>query len=218
MNTEVRTRSEAQRLCCHVVSRRRFDREGRIGLRWTGQGIGTPDCWLGVDGLHVAPSESDPTGTAGLHRLSTLADLAKVAGVDLDAPFSAGHDTPPVGDPTAPLAIDPSALDDLLAWFELGWNVLADTAAAVSEPVSEITLWPEHFDAAFVWDGRANVGASPGDDDRPGPYLYVGPWDRLKPGADPFWNASFGAILLAPMTLRAGRDFIACGIDHLRRA
>ncbi len=40
-------------------------------------------------------------------------------------------------------------------------------------------------------DGRrATYGASPGDENHPGPYLYVSAWDAVDP-ADPFWNSEF---------------------------
>ena len=55
-------------------------------------------------------------------------------------------------------------------------------------------MWPEHFDLATTLEERVNVGASPGDDRHPLPYLYVGPWstEELR---DPFWNEPFGASL-----------------------
>jgi hypothetical protein len=37
-----------------------------------------------------------------------------------------------------------------------------------------------------------NYGGSPGDDEHPLPYLYVGPWN-LPTDGDPFWNEPFGA-------------------------
>jgi hypothetical protein len=42
---------------------------------------------------------------------------------------------------------------------------------------------------------RANYGGSPGDDDHAQPYLYVGPWERHGASDDPFWNEPFGASL-----------------------
>ena len=64
-----------------------------------------------------------------------------------------------------------------------------------------IRLWPEHFDVATVLGDeaagqRANFGASPGDDDHPEPYLYVGPWEQSVSGD--VWNATAftGAELL----------------------
>jgi hypothetical protein len=50
-------------------------------------------------------------------------------------------------------------------------------------------IWPEHFDYAIEAGAvRANLGCSPGDDDHPEPYLYVGPWEAPEPG--PLWNAT----------------------------
>ena len=61
------------------------------------------------------------------------------------------------------------------------------------EEASEIILWPEHFDIAFeagpeAAGQRANYGASPGDEQHAGPYLYVGPWTAEPQGE--LWNAS----------------------------
>jgi hypothetical protein len=53
-------------------------------------------------------------------------------------------------------------------------------------------LWPEHFDVGMTAAG-INYGASPGDDQIPDPYLYVGPHDGPPPGDPAFWNAPFGA-------------------------
>lgn len=71
---------------------------------------------------------------------------------------------------------------------------LRDEASGADDP-SRVQLWPEHFDVAVVLgpDGaRANYGGSPGDDDHPEPYLYVGPWE---PRTGSFWNEPFGASL-----------------------
>jgi hypothetical protein len=182
---DVKTRSDVRRLCAHVISRERFGRTGHIGLRWTGHGIGTDAYELRLDGLHrVADGEHRP--------VTTLADAAAFAGVDLAAPFSVGQDTPAVGDPAAPIALDPDELDALLDFFRKGWGVLESVADGAL-----ITLWPEHFDAAFVWQDRANVGASPGDATSPEPYLYVGPWTSARPGPENAWNAPFGAVTAA---------------------
>jgi hypothetical protein len=58
---------------------------------------------------------------------------------------------------------------------------------------SLVQLWPEHFDIAFELGSesaghRANFGASPGDEDHPEPYLYVGPWTAEVSGE--LWNAT----------------------------
>ena len=50
-------------------------------------------------------------------------------------------------------------------------------------------LWPEHFDLAITL-AEVNYGVSPGDDEIPEPYAYVGPWTPL---VGTFWNVPFGA-------------------------
>ena len=40
---------------------------------------------------------------------------------------------------------------------------------------------------------KVNYGVSPGDDDIPEPYAYVGPW---TPRTGDFWNATIGATRL----------------------
>ena len=64
------------------------------------------------------------------------------------------------------------------------------------------SLWPEHFDIAIesgpeALGRRANYGASPGDEQHPEPYLYVGPWQDQ--GGGELWNATAFA---APSSLR----------------
>ncbi|MGE0796070.1 MAG: hypothetical protein AB7O29_12125 [Acidimicrobiia bacterium] len=217
-----RTRTEVQRLCTHVLARERFGRTGRIGLTWTGRGIGTDRLWLDGDGLHRSPDWADGgdggDGGDGADAdgpgrpVTTLADAAELAGVDLDSPFSVGHDTPPVGDARAPITIDPAALAELLAFFARSWALL--TVLADGAPV---TLWPEHFDAAFVWRERANVGASPGDDGVPDPYVYVGPWGPERPGPARLWNAPFGAVVDAGRTDTEIVAFVRDRLDALDR-
>src|SRR3954447_17862242 len=100
-----RTRREVQRVAAHVIARERHGRDGHIGLAWTGRGLGTDYLRIEHDGLHWADGRAHP--------LTTLGELAGLAGVDLAAPFSVGHDTPPVGDPDAPLDVDDADLDQL---------------------------------------------------------------------------------------------------------
>ena len=196
------TRIEVQRVCAHVIARERHGRDGHIGLAWTGRGVGTDRLWLEGDGLHRPDGAVQP--------LTTLVDLAAFAGVDLEAPFSAGHDTPPLGDRGAPLAVDRADLDRLLDFFAAVWPTLVDLAAG-----APVTLWPEHFDAAFVRHERANVGASPGDGFSDAPYLYVGPWGPERPGDPGYWNAGFGAFQPFSGRVDDTRTFLERGISLL---
>jgi len=196
--TFVAARLEAQRIAVHVLARRRFAREERIGLRVVPGGIGTDELQLIGTMLH---------GPGGACDARSMRELAAFAGVDLDAPFSAGHDTPPIGDDAVHL--DTGEMAALCDWFAYAWSVLEEVATG------PITLWPEHFDCAFVHEERANVGASPGDSFSDEPYLYVGPWTSDRPGDASYWNAPFGAV-----THTRDRDealaFYRKGLDALR--
>ena len=175
--TFVAARLETQRVAVHVLARRRFAQEGRLGLRVVPDGIGTDELQLVGTVLR---------GPAGECPVRSMRELAAFAGVDLDAPFSAGHDTPPLGDDAVHL--DDGEVAALFDWFGFAWSVLEEVATG------PITLWPEHFDCAFVLEERANVGASPGDSFSDEPYLYVGPWTSDRPGDPSYWNAPFGAV------------------------
>jgi hypothetical protein len=199
------TRVAAQRLCTHVISRDRHRRDGHVGLAWTGAGIGTDRLWLAADGLHRAHGAALP-----LVPPTSLAAAASFAGVDLATDFSVGRETPPAEPVDAPLDVDPGALGELVSFFASTWPVL--TGLAEGAPV---TLWPEHFDAAFVWRDRANVGASPGDAFHAGPYVYVGPWGDERPGDGMFWNAPFGAALAYDGDTGRAAAFLQRGISLL---
>lgn len=223
------TRSELQRVATHVLARRRFDLVGKFGLRATPGGVGTPAGGsehevariAGATLLREVTGSEARTTTLDLDG-ATLADAAVLAGVDLTTEFQAGHDTPPVGDPAAPLAIDAPSAMVLATWLAFGWAVI-DTVVASLPPDAEpsvLQLWPEHFDAgcdlAAAPGRRVNLGASPGDAVMPDPYLYVGPWDDARPGGASYWNASFGAVL-GYDELRAVDDPVATGVAFLRR-
>jgi hypothetical protein len=230
----VATRLELQRVAVHVLARRRHALSGRFGLRATPGGIGTPAAGPDAEVVRVDGSTlvRERTGarasTAVLDlRSASLADAAALVEVDLTADFSAGADTPPVDDVDRPLDLDPGALSVLAGWFALGWRVLDAAVAGAgrgAEP-SVVQLWPEHFDAgcdlAAAPGRRVNLGASPGDEGHPEPYLYVGPWDAERPGDPAYWNAPFGARL--PYAALEGvedpaalaLDFLRAGLGHL---
>lgn len=249
------TRSALHQVAVHVLARRRYAATGRFGLRPTPGGIGTPAFGdaespqvLRTSGRHLVVERGPDTVTV---ELSTLAQAADIAGVDLSDPFSAGDDTPEMADPDEPLVIDSVAARLLARWYAWG-SMLLDEVVGSTPTVSTATtwqLWPEHFDlggtvrlaptgAAPDDDGSAsgddsaggdddaepvhvNLGASPGDDGEPLPYLYVGPWSDDRPGDPDYWNAPFGAVLrrreLATLSREAARrralDFFSQGLQ-----
>jgi len=221
------TRDALHRIATHVLARARFDATGRFGLRATPGGFGTP--MFGEDVLRVAGGAlvREHGGAASAMPLdgATLADLAAFAGVDLTTPFDAGEATPAVGDPHAPLRVDPDEVARLGEWFDFGWRVI-DAVAAAGPDAKAVQLWPEHFDAgtsvAISEGERCNLGASPGDAFSDDPYLYVGPWSDQRPGDASYWNAPFGAavsrddVFAAPDRFETGVAFLRRGLDLLR--
>jgi len=115
--------------------------------------------------------------------------------------------------------VDPAAATALGDFYGFACSVLEELRAeeADGDP-SLVQLWPEHFDIAFELGSerqgrRANIGASPGDEDHPEPYLYVGPWTAEVSGE--LWNATgfrgaeltYAELLEAEDQRRAALDF-----------
>ena len=121
----------------------------------------------------------------------------------LEIAFSAGQETPEMGDTDDPLNLGARQARRLADWYRLGWLALDEVLASMppeAQPAT-IQLWPEHFDAGthvgLVSGERVNLGFSPGDGYEPEPYVYVGPWSTQRRGDPAFWNAPFGAVLRA---------------------
>lgn len=201
----VESRRELQRVAVHILARRRKAATGRIGLRPAPAGIATPAFGdelevVRLSGTHLV---HELGGRARVAPLTTLGDAARLLDLDLDAPLSVGHDTPPVGDRKAPLVLDEPSLELIAGWYQLVQVALDAIVAELprSAAPSAAQLWPEHFDLAcdLAWGSgerqRVNVGGSPGDDTCPEPYAYLGPWDAVRPGEPAFWNVPFGALL-----------------------
>jgi hypothetical protein len=194
----VETRDALHLLAAHVLAPARRAKTGRIGLRSTPGGFGTPmfgdDEQLRVEGtalIHQRGAGCESTG------LTSLAAAAEFAGVTLTADPGIGSDPPPLGDIHAPLALEPAAADALAAWFGFSAPLLEQfrsELAASGQECSEVQLWPEHFDLACNVEG-CNFGCSPGDGYLSEPYVYVGPWNTDGLSGGDFWNAAFGAVL-----------------------
>jgi len=213
-------RLELQRVATHVLARARAAADGRFGLRVTPGGFTTPP--FGPDGIVLRMAgvalvrESRLSGATRSETAvlpgRTLRDLAAFARVDVDSPFSVGADTPPLGDADAPIELEAEAAREVTTWLETGAAGIDRVLPSARQP-SVAQLWPEHFDVGIdvaVGQGRANLGASPGDAAHPEPYLYVGPWEQDRPGDPAFWNVSFGAVL--------GRGAVSSAVDPVSRA
>jgi hypothetical protein len=219
------TRLALHRVAAYAVSPARRRVNGKIGLRFTMGGFGTPffgnDEQVRIERDRIVRQAGRDAPAAPL---TTLAGAARLAfGGPPDLAWAEGFDIPPAGDPDAPLDIDAAAAALLADWYGFAWSVLEELRAEpASAPPGRTQLWPEHFDAAVDLGpegrARATYGASPGDDAVDEPYLYVLPAEPQAAGA--LWNASSfaGAILpLAELVDAADQRAAALAFMRARR-
>jgi hypothetical protein len=176
----------------HVIAPARHAATGKIGLRYTCGGFGTPffgaDRQVRMEGAQLVIDER----ASGL---TTMLEAASLVGIEPGRGTGVYEPNTP-WDGAAVLDVDPQAAAALADWYGFCTSVLEQLRQDASDP-SRVQLWPEHFDLAVdcgddAAGRRANYGASPGDAGHDEPYLYVGPW---QPRAGAFWNESFGASL-----------------------
>jgi hypothetical protein len=193
------TRRALHDIAATVLSPAREKVNGKIGLRATYRGFGTPFFGrheqLRVEGtnvvrvhdaaiIHVEPIDVDPSAT---HALAAWYGFAA------------------------------SVLEELRATDD-------DPAASPSR----VQLWPEHFDMSVDLGDeplgrRGTFGASPGDANHPEPYLYVTHWAPVEAAAS--WNETsfpgasmrYGAVLDAPDQRAAALEFFRSGREVLRQ-
>ena len=215
------TREALHRLAGHVLAPARKAVTGRIGLRSTPGGFGTPPFGaddgqqLRVEGGSLIRRQGGSTEAVGITSLSAAAAFT---GVTLSDDPGIGHDPPPLGDPEAALAVEPAASAALGAWFAFSAEVLEEFRAelnAAGRECSEVQLWPEHFDLGCNIEG-VNFGCSAGDSYSAEPYVYVGPWNTEGLEHGEFWNAPFGAVVPYKELLGA-EDQKATVLAFLRR-
>ena len=211
-------RDDLHRLAYGVVSNTRKAANGKIGLRWTLGGFGTPffgeDTQVRVEGRLLVRQQGDRVDA---ETITTLAAAAEFLGVEATSD-QAEHDTVALGDLDRPLTVDEELVVFTSQWFGMATAALEELRCTPGAPdPSRVQLWPGHFDVAVEIGNaesepvtRATYGASPGDAAHPEPYLYVGPWGPIDHG-DPFWNdAAFTGASL-PYAAIVG-DPNPCGI------
>lgn len=203
----VKTRASLHVLAQYVISPARQRVNGKIGLRFTRGGFGTPffgenvQVRVELDQLVVVRGDD-----VHLTPITSLEAAANEVDVEVD------------GD--AEIEVEPSACASLSEWFGFGASVLEELRASVGEQ-SRVQLWPEHFDIALehgsrVRGARATYGASPGDEHHPEPYLYVAPWDPPEPGE--LWRATGFAGAELPYSLLLDADVQrAAALEFFRR-
>jgi len=190
------TRDELHRLAEQTLSPARSAVNGKIGLRWTLGGFGTP--FFGADEqLRVEH------GALIRQRGRDATRAAVAAGVD-----------PPAA----------TALGEYYGFATSVLEALR--AAHPSLDPSRVQLWPEHFDVSLELGSeqegrRAGYGASPGDGEHAEPYLYVVPWGEVPKG--PRWQAhgfagaelGYGELLAAGDQRGLALEFFAGCVEDL---
>ena len=190
-----------------------FTPGGFGSLPWErGEASGEPGS-VRVEGIELV---SESAGAETRTSLDELQAAAALLGIDSNDPAL---------DPVPPL--DPEAAAALTDWNAFGTVVLGELIAGGSvEDPEPIRLWPEHFDVATVVGSeaagtRCNLGASPGDESHPEPYLYVGLWDASVSGE--LWNATgfpgaeltHAELLEAPDQVEVASEFMAIRLESL---
>lgn len=190
------TRAGLHALAEHVLSPVRHRATGKIGLRWTLGGFGTPFFRWDGDERQARVERGELVAGSRREPVTTVAAAARFLGIAPGAP--AGLYTPATRiEPDADLGVDRDAAAVVGDWHGFTTSVLEQLRAdsATADAPGRVQLWPEHFDLAVdigAGGRRANFGGSPGDATHPEPYLYVGPWEPRKGS---FWNEPFGASL-----------------------
>lgn len=192
----VATRNALHAVAEHVLAAALHAATGRIGLRVTPGGFGTP--WyataddgrrrIRVEGTDLVVDEEGGAAEPRRAPLTTIGGAAALVGIEPGGPAGVYTlQTPLV--PDAVLAIDPAAAQVLAEVFAAGDEALARLAGDLPDDGGGAQLWPEHFDLGLSAE-EVNYGVSPGDEGHDDPYVYVGPW---TPRSGEFWNESFGA-------------------------
>ena len=217
------TRTSLIALAFNVLAPARQEANGKIGLRWTKGGFGTPffgdDRQVRVEGDRLVVQAGSTARAAPITTLRAAGDVVGLApGASAGIEF---HDPPDPVDLDELLRVDPAAVGFLDDWFGYGTLVLERLRVASGPPAdTRVQLWAEHFDLAIeLGDAsagrRATFGVSPGDPGIPAPYLYVAPW---TPQVGELWTAPFGGAALELGELRAASDPVEAALAFFEEA
>lgn len=219
----VETRDALHQLAFFAVAPTRYKAMGRMGLEAKPGGFGTPEFEGRIARVEGDLLVHDQDGNVATQEITTVRAAAEFFGVEYEVDwFSDFHDPLEPVDPDEPLMVDREASLALGEWFAFGFDVLNELRRHGQEgdDVSEVQLWPEHFDPATeLGDAdkaqRASFGASPGDQSSDQPYIYVAAWSEIDRSED-FWNdESFNGASLSYSDLRASDDPEARAVDFL---
>jgi len=219
-------RDQLHQIAFYALSPARYAREERMGLRSTAAGFGTPEFDGRVSRVEENLLVHEQGGNIATQPITTIRAAAEFFGVGYEPDwFTEFKDPLPPMDPDRPLKVGAAPAIALGEWFRFGFEILEELRGHGSDDddVSEVQLWPEHFDAATEMGSadegqRASFGASPGDTDHLEPYLYVAAWSDID-RSNPYWNdrhfngasLPYTALLEAEDQGRVALDFLLTG-------
>jgi hypothetical protein len=220
------TREAIHQIAFFAVAPKRFEATGKLGLRYTSGGLGTPffgdDEQVRIEGDTLVHQHGDQVRSTPL---TTVRAATTFLGLDYRPVWFDGfHDPLSPADPDTPLEVDAAAAASLADWFGFSTHVL-ERARRAAPDASRVQLWPEHLDPAFEMgdtDTRASYGGSPGDAAHPEPYLYVAAWGTIN-RSDRYWNdeafngasLTYGHLLAADDPYDMALRFLADGHRRL---
>jgi hypothetical protein len=221
----------------HILAPARHRACGKIGLRFTRQGVGTPyvrtatgaDEQVRIETTELVVDHGDDGDAERRMAITTLRAAAEPFALDLGVGTGVYEPTT-AATPDEPLPIDPRTATHLGNWFGFAASVLEELRVDAPDGMTtRVQLWPEHFDLSIdlgdeTSGQRATFGASPGDADHPLPYLYVTHWAPVPD--DGFWNDSifggashgYASLVGAAAPRDAALAFFGQGRDRLNRA
>lgn len=209
------TRDELHQLAFYALSPARYKETGRMGLRHHPRGYGTPRFEGKVARVEADLLVFESEAGVATQQITTVRAAAEFFGNEYVAVWFTDFGDPlPAADPDRKLEVDPDSTDALGVLLGFGWAVLEDlqSHADTGDDVSDIQLWPEHFDAATELGDpdrgqRASYGISPGDHAHTEPYAYVAAWSEIDRGND-YWNDSAfnGASIPYPHLVADGHE------------
>lgn len=225
-------RDQLHQLAFFALAPARYAVEERMGLRATPGGFGTPVYGDGlISRIEGRLLVQETGGNVATQAITTIRAAAEFFGGSYDVDwFTEFKDPLAAMDPERPLKIEEAPAVALGEWFAFGFEILEELRGhgKAGDEVSEVQLWPEHFDPAIEMgtEGtKASYGASPGDRGHLEPYLYVSAWSEID-REEPFWNdrnfngasLPFTALLEADDQSRVALEFFLEGyrILHAR--
>ncbi len=186
------TRQSLHAFAEYLMSPYRRSVNGKIGLRYTYGGIGTPfvsgDRQLRIDESGLWLESPEGTQSISMHSLRLVGEEIGI----VPAPPSDLYESELRVDLDAALVVDRGSISFIGEWFGFAMSVLEQLRAEADPEDAAMTrsqIWPEHLDIAIELgkdSARASLGASPGDDKHESPYFYVAPWSSPPPSA--YWD------------------------------